>query len=217
MSLFISIEGVDGCGKSTQVSLLVEALQKRGYPTISIREPGGTGISEQIRQILLSRDNTAMAPAAEMLLYAAARAQVVKEIIQPSLNAGKFVIADRFIWATLAYQGYGRNLNKSHIEMLAQVACGSLTLHHTFLLDIPVSLMEQRLASAGKAPDRMESQGSDFFRRIKEGYLEIARENTGVMTVIDGTMNSEQIHNLIMKRVDVFINEWLINKNETGL
>lgn len=201
---FFSLEGVDGSGKTTQLALLLSALKAQGLEAISVREPGGTPVSDQIRKILLAPENVVV-PTAELLLYSAARAQLVKQIIEPALQAGKVVLADRFGWSTLAYQGFGRGLNREHIRQLFELACGNVWPMHSFLLDIPVSSMRERLVNDGRSADRMENENADFFSRVREGYLQIAAENPGRFTVLNGALPLETLHNEILKRVKELI------------
>lgn len=197
---FFSLEGVDGSGKTTQLSLLAEALRKQGFETVSIREPGGTPVSDRIREVLLSPDHP-VAPEAELLLFSAARAQLVSEIIAPALKAGKVVLADRFGWSTLAYQGYGRGLDQAPIRFLFRVACGDIWPSHSYLLDLPTGLMRERLAVAGRGKDRMEGEKADFFERVRRGYLDIAVRYPGHFTVLEATQTPEALHRILAERI----------------
>ena len=198
---FFSLEGIDGSGKSTQLSLLAAHFRKRGMDPVCVREPGGTPLSDKIRQLLLAPENC-IAPAAELLLYSAARAQLVSSVIAPALQAGKLVLADRFGWSTLAYQGYGRGLDSADILPLFQVACGNTWPSQSFLLDIPVSAMPGRMASDKRAPDRMESENGEFFERVRQGYLRIARDHPDRFTVLDGSRPKEAIHRAILEKME---------------
>ncbi len=197
---FFSLEGVDGSGKTTQISLLMTHFKSTGKSAISVREPGGTPVSDQIRSLLLSPDNR-IAPVAELLLYSAARAQLVSEVITPALSAGKLVIADRFGWSTLAYQGYGRGLDMSQIKQLLEVACGPIWPVHSFLLDIPVTMMRSRLEAGGRPADRMENENAVFFGRVCEGYRALAAENKDRFTVLDGTLPADVLHQTILRNL----------------
>jgi dTMP kinase len=197
---FISLEGVDGSGKTTQIALLASHLKASGLDPVSVREPGGTPVSDQIRKLLLAPEN-AIAPAAELLLYSAARAQLVAQVIEPALQAGKVVIADRFGWSTLAYQGFGRGLDRDQIRSLFKIACGSIWPAHSFLLDIPVASMRARLLAEGRPADRMENENAAFFERVRRGYLEIAAANADRFTVLDGSLAPEALHRAILDKM----------------
>jgi dTMP kinase len=203
---FISLEGIDGSGKSTQIALLINHLKSFGLDAIQVREPGGTRVSDEIRRLLLSPENL-IAPAAELLLYSAARAQLVSQVISPALEAGKVVIADRFGWSTLAYQGFGRGLDQNQIQQLFQVACGSIWPSHTLLLDLPIVTMRSRLAAGGRPADRMENENEAFFERVRQGYLTIAKENPEKFTVLDASQPLEFLHATILKHFEEWIPE----------
>jgi dTMP kinase len=197
---FFCLEGLDGSGKTTQIALLAEALRVSGYDVACVREPGGTALSDGIRALLLNRDH-AVSAEAELLLFSAARAQLVSEVIAPALAEGKVVIADRFGWSTLAYQGFGRGLDKAKIALLFQVACGDTWPGHTFLLDLPVSSIRGRLEAGGRAPDRMEKEKDAFFEKVRAGYQEIAKENSGAFTVLDASRDPVVVQETIQAQV----------------
>lgn len=194
---FFSLEGVDGSGKTTQLALLAERLRRSGREVVTVREPGGTPVSDRIRQLILSPDNP-IVPAAELLLFSAARAQLVSQVIAPALEAGKVVLADRFGWSTLAYQGYGRGMDPAPIRELFRIACGDVWPFHSFLLDLPVSAMGARLAAGGRAADRMESESAAFFERVRLGYRRIAEDHSDRFTVIDAGQSPEAVHQAII-------------------
>jgi dTMP kinase len=197
---FFCLEGLDGSGKTTQLALLTEALQGSGFQVIGVREPGGTPLSDGIRSLLLNSENPVSAEA-ELLLFSAARAQLVAQVIAPALAAGKVVLADRFGWSTLAYQGYGRGLDKEKIATLFQVACGDTWPGHTFLLDVPVPVIRERLSAGGRAPDRMEKEKDAFFEKVRSGYLDIAKENSGQFTVLDAARDPKVLQEIIQAQV----------------
>lgn len=197
---FFSLEGVDGSGKTTQLARLAEALRAGGREVLCIREPGGTAVSDRIRAILLDPGHT-VSPVAELLLFSAARAQLVSEVVAPALSGGKVVLADRFGWSTWAYQGHGRGLDPAVIRSLYRVACGEIWPSHSWLLDLPTSLMRERLAGAGRGPDRMEGERSEFFEKVRRGYLEIAGAHPGHFTVLDATADPESIHAALAAQV----------------
>jgi dTMP kinase len=203
--MFFVIEGIDGAGKSTQVALLAEALEARGHAVVRVRDPGGTPLSDRIRALLLDPENP-VAPSTELCLYAAARAQLVHEIIRPALKAGKVVISDRFTWSTRAYQGGGRGLDAAHIASLAQVACGDVKPAHVFVLDLDPAARDARIgARAGAARDRLEREGDDFFGRVRRSFLEQAAESKGIGpgegTVLSATRPAAELHAEILDRV----------------
>jgi dTMP kinase len=191
---------VDGSGKSTQLALLADWLRGSGREVVTVREPGGTAVSDAIRQILLTPGNV-IAPRAELLLFSAARAQLVDQIIAPALASGKVVLADRFGWSTLAYQGYGRGLDPDSITDLFHVACGAVWPLHSILLDLPVEAIAGRLKAGGRPADRMESAGDGFFARVHAGYRAIASAHPDRFTVIDATLPPESVHRAIRDRL----------------
>lgn len=193
MAFFITFEGIEGCGKTTQESRLAEILSKKGYPVVVTREPGGCDIAEQIRAILLDAENRALVPMAELLLYAAARAQHVEEVIRPALAEDKIVICDRFTDATTAYQGYGRSLDVALIGDLNNLATGGITPDLTILLDCPeevgLSRAMARINSLeGAREERFELESKRFHRAVREGYLRLAAAEPDRFVVIDGTL-----------------------------
>ncbi|MEW6735147.1 MAG: dTMP kinase [Acidobacteriota bacterium] len=171
---FITLEGIDGSGKSTQLCLLKDWLTKQGRQLLVTREPGGTKIGDQIRQILLDGSNSRLTAMAELLLYAADRAQHVSEEIRPALAAGQLVLCDRYTDATLAYQGYGRGLSHTIIKELNSIATGQLSPDLTLLFDLDVEIAQARVA-AGRAADRLDREEYEFHERVRHGYLEIAQ------------------------------------------
>lgn len=168
---FITFEGSEGCGKSTQSRMLYEYLKNNGHKVIYLREPGGVKISEKIRKILLDAKNSAMSPACEMLLYMAARAQIVEEIIRPALLAGKIVICDRFMDSTLAYQGYGLGMDISFIRRSGDFATGGIKPDLTIFLDLAV---KKGLVHRRQCKDRIEQRSIGYHGRVRNGYLKLA-------------------------------------------
>ena len=201
---FFSLEGVDGSGKTTQLALLAEHLRQAGREVVTVREPGGTPVSDKIRQLILSPENP-IVPAAELLLFSAARAQLVAQVIAPALEAGKVVLADRFGWSTLAYQGYGRGMDPAPIRELFRIACGDVWPMHSVLLDLPVASMRARLETGGRPADRMERENADFFDRVRQGYLDIARENPDRFTVTDAGRDPDSVHRAILSALAPFL------------
>lgn len=197
MSFFITFEGIEGSGKSTQLQRLAAFLRDRGQSVVVTREPGGCRIADAIRAILLDRANQGLSPTAELLLYAAARAQHVAELIRPALSAGHIVLCDRFCDATIAYQGYGRGLDSALIAQLNGIAAGSLHPDLTLLLDFPVAtgLARARHRNAGaEGPDegRFEDESLAFHSRVRVGYLALAKSEDR-FRVIAGAGSEEEV------------------------
>lgn len=197
--LLLSFEGIDGAGKTTQVALLKESLESRGHRVVCLREPGGTGLGEKIRGLLLDRSEDPPSPVAELLLFAAARAQIVATRVRPELEAGAVVILDRFADATFAYQGYGRGLPQDAILALEAIAAG-IEPTRTWYLDLTPEESARRREARGEAPDRMESEGDSFRVRVREGYLERARRHPERVSVIDAADSVEQIAARILEQ-----------------
>ena len=199
---FFCLEGIDGCGKSTQLKLLAEFLVQKGYEVVSIREPGGSEISERIRGILLDvRYKGVMDSGTELLLYNAARSQVIAEKIAPALASGKVVLADRFAWSTLAYQGYGRGIDKRTILELSRIACGKFMPELTIGLNLGVEESRARQACDGRVPDRLESEATGFFERVRGGYGEIAKDFPECVTLVDSASSVDSVQQKIRKLV----------------
>ena len=199
--LFITFEGIDGCGKSTQIGLLTAYLEDIGRPCLLVREPGGTEIGEKIRSILLDKENNEMSPAAELLLFEAARAQIVEEKIRPAIEAGTTVICDRFYDSTYAYQGVARSLGEDLVVTLNDIATSGLAPDITFLLDLSVEDAYARRKGRGEADDRMELLGLEFQRSVRNGYLKAA-ETFDRIRVIDAAGTPEEIFGDIKKAVE---------------
>ena len=190
--LFITFEGTEGCGKSTQMELLRRQLLSLGYRVHPLREPGGTSIGEEIRHTLKhSKNNAAMTPEAELLLMNASRAQLVREIIRPALNAGEIILCDRFYDSTTAYQGYGRQLDLKMVQSVVDMAVGDTKPNLTLMLMVPPEVSEQRRATRqSNLPfirDRIEEASQEFFARVAKGYEAIAAANPDRIRVVDAT------------------------------
>ncbi len=188
--LFISFEGSEGCGKSTQIALLRERFEAAGQHTLLLREPGGTTLGEQVRALLLQHpeDGAAMTPEAELLLFAASRAQLVREKITPAVDAGTHVIADRFLDSTTVYQGFGRGIDLIAVSQVNSFAVGVRQPDVTFLLDMDAAAAHARAHErSGGQLDRMESEPADFYEKVREGYLQVAREAPRRIVVLDAT------------------------------
>ncbi|MBI1787368.1 MAG: dTMP kinase [Acidobacteria bacterium] len=192
MGLFITFEGMDGCGKSTQMRLLGTRLRKAGRNVVESSEPGGTAIGRQIRRILLDAANHALSPTAEMLLYFACRAQNVDELIRPALDRNEIVLSDRFTDSTLAYQGSGRGLGAGTVSAMHQVACRGLDPDLTILIDIDLETSLARTRGRKQA-DRMEQQRVEFHARVRGAYLELAAREPARIRTIDGRASIEEV------------------------
>ncbi len=205
-SLFITFEGGEGSGKTTQLKALLTHLRSTDRGVVETRDPGGTPIGKQIRALLLDRDNIRMAPATELLLYEASRAQLVHEVIRPALAAGRIVLCDRFTDSTVAYQGYGRGLDLGLIARLNALAAGGLRPDLTFLLDLDpaVGLLRatQRVAERQEGHDRIEGEVLAFHQRIRTGYRTIAAAEPGRVTILDASGGMAEIEARIRRRVD---------------
>ena len=198
--LFISFEGVEGAGKSTHVRMVAEILETEGREVLTTAEPGGTPISQCIRGVLLDSKHAAMDPVTELLLYAAARRQHLKELILPALDAGKVLITDRFSDSTTAYQGTGRGLDMQLIAELDRIVTGGLRPDLTVLLDMDVEQGLERNRGAGKR-DRLEMEQVEFHRRVREGFLTIAKAEPGRVKLIDASGSKEQVQARVMEAV----------------
>ena len=198
--IFITIEGLDGSGKSTQVSRIKSILEKKGYDVLLTREPGGTKIGEKIRQILLDKDHKEMSAAAEALLYAASRAQHVEQVIVPALKEGRAVLCDRFVDSSIAYQGKGRELGPEAVTDINKFATHGLGPDITILLDIDPEVGLNR-AKATKKADRLEQERLDFHRKVREGYKVLAETYPDRIKVIDASKTVEEISREIEKKL----------------
>jgi dTMP kinase len=199
--LFLTFEGIDGAGKSTQMRRLVERLRQCGREVVETVEPGASRIARQIRQILLDPSNAEMSPKAELLLYFAARAQNASELIRPALSRGAIVISDRFTDSTLAYQGHARALGEELVRALHEIACPGLTPDLTIFLDIDPAVSAQRRRGA----DRMENEPDEFREKVREGYLRLAASEPRRVHLIDGAQSPDavaaEIWRLVQPRV----------------
>ena len=190
--VFITFEGLDGSGKTTHMEIADRMLRAQGIRTRVVREPGGTWVGERIREILLDRTGREMDDVAELLLFASARAQNVRDVILPALEDGMTVLCNRFTDSTVAYQGYGRGLDIDTVRRINRIATGGLQPHHTFLFDLPVDTATARMRSRTESPDRIEANGTAFKQRVRDGYLEIARLEPDRIIVIDAAGSIEK-------------------------
>lgn len=202
MSLFITFEGPEGCGKTTQIKLLAQTLTARGCDVLSLREPGGTSIGDQIREVLHDLRNTEMHARAEILLYNAARAQIVEQRIKPHLAAGGIVLCDRFADSTLAYQGYGRGLNLPDVQHIVAFATQNLKPDVTLYLDIAVEAGLARRRIGGGEWNRMDDQTVEFYRRVREGYRALMAEEPQRWISIDASRSVSEVQQAVWEVVE---------------
>ncbi|MEO0087282.1 MAG: dTMP kinase [candidate division WOR-3 bacterium] len=199
----ITFEGIEGCGKTTQAKLLYEYLKERKLPCLLVYEPGGTRIGEEIRKILLDERNIKMNPKTEFFLYLAARAQLLAEVILPSLQEGKIVISDRFSDSTLAYQGGGRNLGLEKVSQINKYATNKLKPDLTILIDIPISLSQERIKNEKR--DRLEKEAEEFYERVRNTYLLLAKRAPKRIKIFNGDKSIEDLHLEIRTEVIKFL------------
>ena len=213
MNRFIAFEGIEGCGKTTQIRMAGEYLAAQGFVCLTTDEPGGTPLGKRIREMLLNIGPYAISPRTELLLFVAARVQHVQEVILPALEQGKWVLCDRFIDATLAYQGFGRGLDRTVIEDLHDFSSASLTPALTILLDMPVEEgLGRALARIARLQgvnreDRFEREEMAFHQRVREGYLALAAEHPERYRIIDGAREIALVHKDVCRELLAFINK----------
>lgn len=200
--IFITFEGIDASGKTTQFKRLVDYLKQEKLPVVSFREPGGEKVSEKIRKILLD-SKSSISPQTELLLYLASRSQLTFKKIIPALRKGKIVVCDRFFDSTLGYQGYGRGIDLKLIETLNRFSTGNLKPDLTILIDVPIKVSLKR--AGNKKKDRLEKQGAKFYQRVREGYLKIALKEKKRIKVVDGQGGVEEIWGRVKEIVDRFL------------
>jgi len=203
--MFITLEGPEGSGKTSHIPYLVEYLREKGQAVFPTREPGGTSIGEQIREVLHSLKNTEMHPRAETLLYQAARAQFVEQIVRPHLNAGEIVISDRYADSTLAYQGYGHQQDTQQVRQLIEYATGGLMPDLTVLLDLDVEVGLKRKTKNNSEWNRLDAYTVDFHRRVRAGYLEMAEGEPERWAVVDAGQKwddvQERLRQTVLERI----------------
>ena len=208
---FITIEGTEGVGKTTNIQFIQNWMQAKKLPFVATREPGGTPLAEQIRDLLLSPRDELVCDTAELLLMFAGRAQHLHQLIQPSLEEGAWVLCDRFTDATYAYQGAGRNMRKDLIAELEMIVQGSLRPDLTLILDIPVELGLKR-ASDRSEPDRFELEKTEFFELVRNGYLRIAKENPDRCVVIDASQPLAEVQ----RDINIALEAFWFSSEESG-
>ena len=200
--ILITFEGCDGGGKTTQLRLLAERFKQTKRAFLALREPGGTDIGETVRSILLQKKHSSLCAEAELLLFEAARAQLVHEVIRPALNEGKVVLCDRFMDSTTAYQGAGRHLSLKAINVMNTFATGDVCPNRTFLLDVPPEVSRQRvLQRTFSGLDRMEGEELSFYERVREGYLRLATTYPERIIVVDACRDKQEIADFIWEKV----------------
>lgn len=204
-ALFVSLEGGEGSGKSVQAKALAAHLEARGDKVVLTREPGGTPLGERIREVLLFAREVPLSAEAQALLFSAARAQLVREVIRPALDAGTHVVADRFADSTLAYQGHGGGADLEGLRPMTRLATGGLVPDLTFLLDLPVEAGLARVRGRSERWDRFETGDEAFHRRVREGYLALARAEPGRFVVVAGERPEAEITREIVARVDALL------------
>jgi dTMP kinase len=205
--MFITFEGPDGSGKTLQMKPTAEFLRKQGYIVYLAREPGGTSIGDQVREILMKMENTSMLPRTETLLFCAARAQLVEEIIQPHLEMGEVVLLDRYADSTLAYQGYGHENDIDLIKKVLDFATGGLTPDLTFLFDLDPEIGLQRRQEGGGEWNRLDAYQLQYHKRVRQGYLKMAREDPGRWYIIDANQSPDMVQSSIYSSFILYLSK----------
>ena len=200
---FITFEGADGCGKTTQSELVQKYLEDKGYEVVWTREPGAKGLGQNIRQLLLHYDGD-VAPMCEAFLFLADRAQHIEHLIKPAVESGKIVICDRHTDSTIAYQGYGRGEDIEQLKYLNNLATGSIKPDLTFVFDVSTEVAQTRV---GSDKDRMESAGIEFHKKVRNGYLEIAKQESKRVKIVDANNSIEKVFEDTKKILDTFLNQ----------
>jgi len=197
--MFITFEGLDSSGKSTQVQLLADRLSRTDHNVLVLREPGGTEIGEKIRKLLLDKQTLGMTDACELFLFSASRAQLVAEVVKPALDGRMVVVCDRYMDSTTAYQGWGRAIPVDVIQAINRCATSGVPPDLTLFIDVPVAELQRRMMRASK--DRMESSGNEFFERVRAGYLALAKSEPR-FKIMDGMMNVDDLHESVWQEVE---------------
>ncbi len=200
---FITFEGADGCGKTTQSELVQKYLEDKGFEVVWTREPGAKGLGQNIRQLLLHYDGD-VAPMCEAFLFLADRAQHIEHLIKPAVAAGKIVVCDRHTDSTIAYQGYGRGEDIGQLKYLNNLATGAIKPDLTFVFDVSTEVAQTRV---GSEKDRMESAGIEFHKKVRQGYLEIAKQEPERVKVVDANNSIEKVFEDTKKILDAFLNQ----------
>ena len=198
--MFITFDGGDGCGKSTQIKLLTSWLEGRGVEAVLCRDPGSTPLGDVVREILLRRKDLAISTAAEMLLFMTARAQLVEEVIRPALEGGKTVLSDRYLLSNFAYQSFGGGVPLDAMQSVGLVATGGLLPDLGFVLDLPYEIALERIGARG-TPDRMEGKGAQYHQRVRQGFLDLATLDPERYILLDASESIEAVHQQICRLV----------------
>ncbi len=204
--MFITLEGPEGSGKTSHIKPLTEWLTAQGYKVFATREPGGTNIGEQIRNVIHDLKNTEMHPHTETLLYQAARAQIVEQVIRPKLTEGTIVISDRYYDSTIAYQGYGHRQNLDQVRALVKYATGGLTPDLTILLDVDVEVGLKRKKQNNVEWNRMDAYEVEFYSRVRAGYLEMVKQEPKRWTVVDASQSWDEVQRELRKIIEAKVN-----------
>lgn len=199
--MFITLEGPDGSGKSIQIPALAEFIRQKGYEVLTTREPGGTSIGDQIRQVIMNLGNTSMHPRTEILLFCAARAQIVEEVLRPNLERGVVVISDRYADSTLAYQGYGHGVDLNELRRLLDFVTGGLKPDLTFLLDVDAETGLKRRQSCGGEWNRLDAYTMSFYKCVRDGYRELVKEEPLRWKVIDASQTPEMVQSSLRQAI----------------
>jgi len=199
--MFITLEGPEGSGKTSHIPYLVEYLREKNYTVFPTREPGGTSISEQIREILHDLKNAEMHPRTETLLYQAARAQIVEQVIRPRLDAGEIVLSDRYYDSTIAYQGYGHQQNLDEVRALVKYATGGLSPDLTILLDLDVEVGLKRKTQNGMEWNRLDAYTVEFHQRVRKGYLEMVKAEPKRWLVVDASQSWDKVQENLREKI----------------
>jgi dTMP kinase len=210
--MFITFEGPEGSGKTSQIVMLAEFLQEQGFEVVQTREPGGTSIGNQIRDVLHDVNNGEITPVTELLLYSASRAQLVRELVQPALKAGKIVLCDRYADSTIAYQGYGRGLDLEELTMLTQFATGGLKPDLTLLLDIDVERGLARRQTGGDEMNRLDLEAVSFHQQVRDGYHTLAAADPDRWIIVDADRSAAAIQEDLREIVGGRLTEWLSSR-----
>ncbi len=214
--LFITLEGPEGAGKTTQIRYLEHYLQDKNISYISLRDPGGTRIGQQVRELLLHPDLTEMGTITELLLYSASRAQLVTEKIRPALESGKVVICDRYIDSTMVYQGFAGSIPANIVESINQVAIQYILPIRTYVLDLPWEIGEQRIQERGSAKDRIEQKSREYHQRVREGYQQLAESQQDRIRLLDGTLPKADLFSVIRSDLEHLIRKHPFNGEMDG-
>ena len=196
--MFICIDGIDGAGKSTQLEMICHAMREQGRDVVTCRDPGGTKLGEKLREVLLGHHDVPIDTMSEMLLYMASRAQLVVDIIQPALRAGKVVVTDRYLSANVAYQGYAGGLAPNDIWQVGEIATRGVLPDLTIVLDLPAEVAWERI---NRTRDRIESRGLEFMQKVREGFISLSQQSDKRIYLVDASLEAATVHRQIMELI----------------